>query len=457
MTGEEHAPAARPLDAAAVLGAVPGVIVLIERDGTVRWVNEHVTSFSGHRPEELIGTNMLDHLGASANPQALESIGYALDHAGVQLPTVLGFRAVDGSTIILEAIANNQFDEPSIAALVVHLGPYDERAALDRVLGSLAAGDDPEVSFGHLHQVARGATLRAESAVVFGDGRAIASSPEAAAPIGARCHDPSATPWAVAATTGRAVVLPDVSSLAPAARAAARKAGFEACWAHPIGHVDDDGVGAVLVIWRREPGWPEPNATTLADQLVRLGKLALDRDEHRHQLLHAARHDHLTGLANRARFYDVLAEHLAARHAPVGVLYVDLDRFKEVNDAFGHGHGDRVLQEVAVRLDAGVGPTATVARLGGDEFGICQPGSDTSMLTATAERLLAALEAPIPVGDQEHRIGATIGIALSAATRPTSTDHLVGRADAALVEGKASTKGTWHLAEVEGGAAPPPR
>ncbi|CAN5779692.1 hypothetical protein BH10ACT1_BH10ACT1_09420 [soil metagenome] len=435
-------------DAAAVLGAVPGVIALIDRLGIVLWINDHVTGFSGHQPHELIGTNLLDHLDLDTNALALESVGYAMDHPGVQLPTVLGFRAKDGSVFTVEAIANNRFDDEAVGAMVVHLAPYDERAALDRMLGSLAAGDDLAISFGHLHQVARGATLRSESAVVLATGAIIASLPAAAAPIHAGLEPDGATssPWAEAASTGAPVLASGLDGLAPEQRDAARAAGHAACWAFPVPHLDDEGTAAVLVFWRREEGWPEPNAVSMAGQLVRLAQLAIDRHEHRRQLLHAATHDHLTGLANRAHFYDILASHLAGGASPVGVLYLDLDRFKQVNDEFGHGHGDQVLRVVADRLLHASPVTATVGRLGGDEFAACVPDADLALLSEVANEVLEALSQTIRVDDQEHRIAATIGVASSGTGARPSTDALVREADGALLEAKASAKGSWRLA-----------
>ena len=113
------------------------------------------------------------------------------------------------------------------------------------------------------------------------------------------------------------------------------------------------------------------------------------------QLRHRAFHDELTGLANRALFYD-RTEHALSRgargDAEVAVLFVDLDDFKPVNDRLGHAAGDQLLQLVAKRLVACVRSADTVARLGGDEFGILLEGADRGHAVEAAERVLAALE-----------------------------------------------------------------
>ena len=457
-TGEENGgkqALLRVPDAASILGAVPGVVVLIDEVGTVLWINDQVTGFSGHQPEELIGTNMLDHLDVETNPLGLESIGYALDNPGIRLPTILGFRTRSGSTIAVEAVANNQFADPRINAMVVHLRLCDERQLVDRVLSSLATADDIDVVFSHLHRVAQATTLRSEATIILhrngpaGPSRVIASDPSAGRLVSGA---DGTTPWRQAADTGEAVLVADVGALPAGLRLEARAAGFEACWAYPIAHLESRRRAAVLVLWRREIGSPEPSATMLADQVVHLTQLALDRHDRTRLLFHAARHDHLTGLANRAHFYDVLDSHLARADDPVGVLYVDLDSFKQVNDGFGHRHGDRVLKAIAARLVGGVSDAATVARLGGDEFAICLPDANVPALTATADHLLTTLAMPIPVDGERHQIGATIGVALSPPGVGRSGDHLVDTADAALLEAKASSKGGWHMATITGPA-----
>ena len=133
-------------------------------------------------------------------------------------------------------------------------------------------------------------------------------------------------------------------------------------------------------------------------------------------LTHAAAHDPLTGLMNRA----CLQEHLTALVGPgaraaTAVLFVDLDRFKLVNDRFGHEAGDQLLVAVAQRLRSAVRPGDVVARFGGDEFVVVSADVTTvTVATAVAQRVLAALADPVQVGSASLSIGVSIGIALSA-------------------------------------------
>lgn len=127
-----------------------------------------------------------------------------------------------------------------------------------------------------------------------------------------------------------------------------------------------------------------------------------------------AHHDVLTGLPNRTLFEDRLQEalHRAHRHgAIVGLLFIDLDHFKHINDSLGHGVGDQMLQGVAARLRAQVRETDTVARLGGDEFTVLLDElAESGTAAIVAEKLRAALAEPLVVGNQELFISGSIGI-----------------------------------------------
>ncbi len=136
----------------------------------------------------------------------------------------------------------------------------------------------------------------------------------------------------------------------------------------------------------------------------------------REKIERLALHDPLTGLANRALFADRIEQAIARavrERTKFALFYVDLDDFKPINDRFGHAGGDRVLQEVAVRLETSRRETDTVARLGGDEFAILlQDVSSAAHAMHVARDVIAALNRPVDLGGAEGRIGASIGISL---------------------------------------------
>jgi diguanylate cyclase (GGDEF)-like protein len=158
------------------------------------------------------------------------------------------------------------------------------------------------------------------------------------------------------------------------------------------------------------------------------------RDAYEAQLSHQALHDPLTGLPNRALLTERLRhslERAASVGGTVGVVFIDLDRFKFVNDSLGHAVGDSVLIETATRLRSIVRGSDTLARFGGDEFVIvCDTCSDADAVRALAGRVLAAVEAPIEAGDTIVRITASAGVAVNGRT-DDGTD-LIRDADAAM-------------------------
>ena len=166
------------------------------------------------------------------------------------------------------------------------------------------------------------------------------------------------------------------------------------------------------------------------------------------QLRHHAVHDPLTGLPNRTLFADRLGVAIErARHqdSQVAVLFIDLDRFKLVNDSFGHAVGDLVLQGVARRLSHVLPASATLARLGGDEFVVVLEDvrAETEAL-AIAERMRATFASPLTVGEFDVQVGASIGITLGFTAQATP-DALMREADAALYQVKASGRGGVFL------------
>jgi len=165
------------------------------------------------------------------------------------------------------------------------------------------------------------------------------------------------------------------------------------------------------------------------------------------QIAHLAHHDPLTQLPNRIAFSERLEatlESAAASGKNFAMLCLDLDRFKEVNDVFGHAAGDELLREVAARLKSAA-QGAFVARLGGDEFTLIVAEADAGAL---ADRLQAALADEIDVGDHSVRSGVTIGIAVYP-NDGTDANTLLANADAALYRGKSEGRGSVRYFEAE--------
>ncbi|MCK6681993.1 MAG: EAL domain-containing protein [Thermoanaerobaculia bacterium] len=165
-----------------------------------------------------------------------------------------------------------------------------------------------------------------------------------------------------------------------------------------------------------------------------------DRKRAEARLVHDALHDSLTGLPNRLLFMDRLGHVLRRRHESqppnFAVLYLDLDRFKVINDSMGHDVGDRLLREIGKRLSEVVRASDTAARLGGDEFAILLEDLDSlSRLISVAQRIEAELSRPFLIGGTEIHTRPSIGIAPgdSQSDRP---EELIRRADVAMYAAK---------------------
>jgi diguanylate cyclase (GGDEF)-like protein/PAS domain S-box-containing protein len=181
-------------------------------------------------------------------------------------------------------------------------------------------------------------------------------------------------------------------------------------------------------------------ANVLADAIHRHAR----EDEIRHQALH----DALTGLPNRVLFMDRLAHALAGlerREGAAAVLFLDIDRFKLVNDSLGHQAGDDLLTAVAPRLQAALRPTDTVARFGGDEFGILiEDVAGEREAAEVAERLAAGFARPFLVAGSDHFVTVSIGIVV-AEGGGHSPDELLRNADAAMYRAKDRGRARYEL------------
>ncbi|HCY63423.1 MAG TPA: hypothetical protein DHV59_11460 [Oxalobacteraceae bacterium] len=172
-----------------------------------------------------------------------------------------------------------------------------------------------------------------------------------------------------------------------------------------------------------------------------------ERKKVEQQIYHLAHHDPLTGLPNRLLFKERLEHAILQAHRtghPLVVMFIDLDRFKVINDTAGHGAGDQVLIECAQRLRQCLRDSDTVARTGGDEFLVLiESATDPLHVPSVGQKLLAAMEHPFHVGGKEYSIGASIGIS----TYPADglhVDTLIKNADIAMYRAKTEGRGRFR-------------
>jgi diguanylate cyclase (GGDEF)-like protein len=179
----------------------------------------------------------------------------------------------------------------------------------------------------------------------------------------------------------------------------------------------------------------------LLEALANHAAVSLDNSRLVARLRYDSHHDVLTALPNRARFNELIGD----LPDPSAILLIDLDRFKEINDAVGHQYGDRLLFRVAERISEEIGHRGIVARLGGDEFGVLLPQTGSGDAVQCAVSLLAAIEQPFEIGELELELEITASIGVAVAHGPgQEPGRLLQQADVAMYSAKEAHSG-WEV------------
>jgi diguanylate cyclase (GGDEF)-like protein len=215
--------------------------------------------------------------------------------------------------------------------------------------------------------------------------------------------------------------------------------GYRSCWSTPILSNRGDVLG-VFATYSISVRAPAPIETRLVDLATHVAGIAIERKLAEDHIQFMANHDALTGLPNRALIKDRFVE--AAAHAQQNgtwatAVFVDLDKFKSINDSLGHSAGDELLKVLARRMVASVKSTDTVARHGGDEFVILLSDHPRSadVLAATLQRIRAAISEPVRLDGHTFRMTCSLGVA-NCPDDGTDVETLLAKADAAMYRAK---------------------
>lgn len=228
--------------------------------------------------------------------------------------------------------------------------------------------------------------------------------------------------------------------------------GLRACWSMPIPSNRGDVLGS-FAVYRDQPSRPSTRDLEFMGMATRLAAVAIEHRLLTDQLEHQAHHDALTGLPNRLLFQDRLSQALAQaerKKQQVAVLYMDLDRFKSINDMLGHASGDALLRQAASRLQACIRKTDTLARLGGDEFTVVvNELSDPQDAMHVATKLIEAMRAPFHVDEHELFVTLSLGISIYP-DDGLESETLMANADAAMYRAKETGRDNfqWFAAEM---------
>ena len=237
-------------------------------------------------------------------------------------------------------------------------------------------------------------------------------------------------------------------------REEALASGWRGCWSAPILSGMGEGIGRLSIL-RPDKESPDRDERDFLAKAAELASLAIEHCKLAAQLAFQAKHDSLTGLPNRLLFEERLDQAIAAarqRGSLIAIIWLDLDRFKNINDTLGHWVGDLLLLEVTKRFLARVSGENTLARLGGDEFAIVMTGAagireDASLL---AGGLLKDLERAFPVSGHTLQVTASIGISVFPADGADAA-ALLRSADQAMYSAKHKEHGQCHFYSPEMG------
>lgn len=422
--------------------------VIIDGAGKVLHLNRAAAGFIGQPAAQLIGRALIDFVAPADLDRAIQGMMELKEAGPIEsegIPQVFGLVRPDGSVSHVEVGAHNYLDRTGLEIVMLRLRPFDSPFHFNRyfysMLGRHNPGSPPDeselvISVDHLLQNASSA-LCSEW-----DGERFQHVSTQALPLELCGAFPQpegvGTPWGSAIASGASTDC-KVAMLDPPLREIAESHGFEACWVEPVPAAGaDQAVTAVIIVWRTVPGPPRLGHRDGLLRSAGAASLGFERETNQRLLLAAATLDNLTGLPNRSQIFQALNDH---DHPPRALLYLDLDDFKQVNDAHGHRAGDRILSAVAHRLQANTHPQDLLGRLGGDEFAVVVRRScDAETLGKVADSLIKALAEPFTVDGTQLEIGLSVGIAIAGAA---SGEALLDEADHALYQSKHNGRGTW--------------
>jgi diguanylate cyclase (GGDEF)-like protein len=421
-----------------ILSLLRPLVLVVDATGTVLEHHGARGGFHGYGPEDFVGASVFDFV---APEQVDELATYFLEAAGrsasaLELP--MPFRLVmldrSGGRCSVDVIPTGDTSEGEVRWIVAVV-PDELQTAVARSLEAEMAGAPREQVKRLLTEelLVENSPYRARWFLVdlsVPSGPTVTTSRDEDQALAEALSAEVATGWrpwgGVEAGTIAALSRDD---LAPPLADLARARGWRRVTVTPV-HVDGALVAAYLMFGRvpddDEVIRIDPNVAGRIRRLVDATALLVARWQDRDRLVAAATRDPLTGLANR----DAFADALASADPASTVLYVDVDRFKGVNDLHGHDVGDRVLVEISRRVASACRPSDVVARFGGDEFVVLLNGVDAQRARAVAERISALVAEPIPELAEQERITVSIGVA------PVAAGDAVDVADQAMLKAK---------------------
>ncbi len=392
------------------------VIMVVDGSGTLQYLSPAFERLLGYAATEAVGLPAMQLAHPDDLEPAIRALGDAQNATGTAVRIEVRLRERTGGWRWFDASVMNLVADPGVNGVVVNLRDISERMRAQDELR------EAEARFrGAFEDAPIGMGLTDHDGRLFRVNRALADM------LGYE-------PQQLRGMTVEEITHPDdrEASRRQMLRVAAGEIpGYQIDkrYLHADGHVLWVSLSVSMV--RSADGQPRYMIGQLED--------ITERKANAERLAHAAIHDPLTGLPNRVLFVDRLARALARarrRDTKVGVIFLDLDRFKVVNDSLGHATGDELLKAISERLLETLRPEDTVARFGGDEFVVlCEDVTDEAIVGQLAERIEATISRPSVIARREIFVTASIGVVVSE-PGAASPETLLRDADAAMYGAK---------------------
>ena len=406
-------------------------VVVVGWDGQVVDTNPAYHQMMGYSREEVLTMNSLDIIHPEDLPRIVEHFERQLDDPGVGPAADIRIQHKDGSWRWLETRLQRHPDMDDV--VVVNARDVSERRGGEqllqgqsRVLELIARGVPLADTVAAVSEVIEQRVDDARTGVIVHADAALVRAPDLPAE------------WRRDVTIGLMNDAPAADGLDGWLGTLAVQYGLSHGYATPIRDRDGRDLGRIL-LYRDAKDVPGKVQQQALESLASLLAIAVERQAVEAELAHQAHHDQLTGLMNRNGFVVELDRMIERGDNPRAVLFVDLDRFKEINDRHGHRFGDLVLEEIARRLRKNIRRSDLLARFGGDEFVAVLGAIGENDAEPFARRMLEALEAPIFVDGTEVGVSASIGIAAPGDTE-IDTAELLQQADVAMFRAKGATR-----------------
>ncbi|WP_448951948.1 EAL domain-containing protein [Labrys neptuniae] len=437
-------------------------VVVLNARREIVWINPSFTKMLGYLSEEVVGRSLVPVLVGKATPTAARvSLERLINAKRGSLEEINGLDKFGNEiTLLIYTDHIRDIDENVTETIVTFHSNTPARmiqSLQNNVLEELVSGTSLESVSEFICRKAEFITRDVVSTILRVDQNGL-MHPIAAPSLPRYYSDaldgiaigPTVGSCGTAAFFGEPVLVEDIetSPLWTPYKGLALPLGLKACWSVPI-KLRDGRVAGTFAFYFREKRGPSYLHEEIISACVHLCALAIEQHEAKEHIHRLAYFDMLTGLPNRRQIYQKAGQAIAEardKHGKMALLRLDIKRFKDINDTFGHSTADQILSQVAIRLQGQLRPVDIVGRFGGDVFVIILPDADSAYAMMVGRKLVDAVAKPFAIADLLLPISISVGISLYP-DNGADVETLLKRADSAACKGKTAGQEAVSLYE----------